>query len=204
MTQETIEHLNRVEAVIREAKRLLGIHGYPDDLRTVMVIGFVDQIIEHHEAMLLLIRAGKVGSAFSLARSVVEGMYRGLWVNFVATDAEVARFERNDEIGLSMTLLAESIDAAYHARGFYVDLKQRSWDGLNSYAHTGMLQLGRRFTGANVAPAYSDAEIFEATTSVTTCILLLAGRFLLRHDHADEARAAEALTETFGPLRRVP
>lgn len=203
MTQETIEHLNRVEAAVREAKRFLGIHGYPDDLRTVMVIGFIDQIIEHHEAMLLLIRADKVGSAFALARSAVEGMYRGLWINFAATDTQVEWFERNDEIGLSMTQLAQSIDAAYHAGNFYEDLKRRSWDGLNSYAHTGMLQLGRRFTGANVEPAYSDAEIFEATTAVTTCILLLVGRFLLLQDHADEARAAEALTETFGPLWRA-
>lgn len=203
MTQETIEHLNQVESAVRQAKRLLGLHGYPDDLRTVMVIGFIDQIIEHHEAMLLLIRADKVGSAFALARSTVEGMYRGLWINFAATDAQVERFERNDDIGLSMTQIAQSIDAAYRAGNFYEDMKRRSWDGLNSYAHTGMLQLGRRFVGANVEPAYSDGEIFEATTAVTTCILLLVGRFLIRQDHADESQAAEALARTFGPIWRA-
>jgi hypothetical protein len=57
MTPETREHLQHCEAAIQEAKRLLAIHGYPDDLRTVMVIGFITQLVEHHEAMLLLIRA---------------------------------------------------------------------------------------------------------------------------------------------------
>jgi Family of unknown function (DUF6988) len=152
--------------------------------------------------MLLLIRADKVGSAFALARSPVEGMYRGMWINFAATDAQVARFERNDDIGLTTTQLAQAIDAAYHAGDFFEDLKRRSWDALNSYAHTGVLQLGRRFREHNVEPAYSDGEIFEITTSVTTCILLLIGKFLAVQGHADECHAAEALTETYGPLRR--
>lgn len=203
MTQETIEHLNQVEGAVGQAKRLLAVHGYPDDLRTVMVIGFVDQIIEHHEAMLLLIRAGKVGSAFALARSLVEGMYRGLWINFVATDVEVTRFERDDNIGLGMTQLARSIDVAYHAEHFFEELKNASWDALNSYAHTGVLQLGRRFREHNVEPAYSDEEIFRITTSVTTCIVVLAGKFLARQGHADECRAAEALIETYGPVARA-
>jgi hypothetical protein len=203
MTQETIEHLNQVEAAVRGVKRLLAGHGYPDELRTVMVIGFIDQIIEHHEAMLLLVHADKVGSAFALARSAVEGMYRGLWINFAASDAQVGRFERNDDIGFSMTELARSIDAAYQAEHFFENLKIRSWDALNSYAHTGVLQLGRRFREHNVEPAYTDGEIFEITTAVTTCILLLVGRFLARQGHADECRAAEALTETYGPVWRA-
>jgi hypothetical protein len=202
MTRETLEHLEHSEAAIQRAKQLLAVHGYPDDLRTVMVIGFITQLIEHHESMLLLIRADKVGSAFALARSPIEGMYRGMWINFSATDAQVARFERNDDIGLNMTQLAQAIDAAYHAGDFFEDLKRRSWDALNSYAHTGVLQLGRRFREGNVEPGYTDGGIFEITTSVTTCILLLIGRFLAAQGHADESRAAEALIETYGPLRR--
>ena len=152
MTPETCEHLQHCEAAIQEAKRLLAIHGYPDDLRTVMVIGFITQLVEHHEAMLLLIRADKVGSAFALARSPVEGMYRGMWINFAATDAQVARFEREDNIGLTMTQLAQAIDAAYHAGDFFEDLKRRSWDALNSYAsqplpreHAAWDSVGSRF-----------------------------------------------------------
>jgi hypothetical protein len=130
MTPEVLGHLNQVEAAVQEAKRLLARHGYLDDRRTVIVIGFIDQIIEHHESTLLLLRNGKTGSAFALARSVVEGMYRGMWINFVATDVQIERFERTDEIGLNMNELACAIDAGYHAEDFFEDLKRRSWTRL--------------------------------------------------------------------------
>lgn len=32
---------------------MLAKHGYPDDLRTVVVVDFIDQIIEHRDAVLL-------------------------------------------------------------------------------------------------------------------------------------------------------
>ena len=47
MTLEVLGHLNHAEAVVQEAKRLLARHGYLDDQRTVMVIGF---ILQDHRA----------------------------------------------------------------------------------------------------------------------------------------------------------
>lgn len=86
MSPETVEHLGRVEEVMRKAKLILARYSYPDDARTVTVMGTVTQIIEHHEAMLLLIRNDKIGSSFALIRSIVEGVYRGMWMNFCATE----------------------------------------------------------------------------------------------------------------------
>ena len=43
---------------------------------------------------LALVPAGKVGSAFALARSIFEGLYRGAWILICATEAELERFER--------------------------------------------------------------------------------------------------------------
>ncbi len=202
MEPETAEHLNKVEEVIEQVKHLLARHGYPDNLRTVIVIGFISQMVEHHEAMLLLIRNGKIGSAFTLARSIVESMYRGMWVNYCATNAQLQEFEQNDDVPLTMTAMARAIDEQYHAEGFFERLKNRSWSTLCSYTHTGLLQLGRRFTGHNVQPDYGDGEILEVTTTVTTCILLLVGKFLAVQDQADECREAERLIETFGPAAR--
>ena len=162
------------------------------------MIGFIDQMIEHHDAMLLLIRSGKVGSAFALARSIVESMYRGLWINFCATDAEIQDFERSDGLPVTMTEMARAIDEKYRAVGFFEDLKNRSWRSLCSYTHTGLLQLGRRFTGVNLQPAYDEEAIREATTSVTTCILLLVGKFLAVQNHDAECLEAEGLVGTYG------
>jgi hypothetical protein len=197
MTPETIEHLKKVEAVIGKEKAILGRQGYPGDLRTVIVAGTIDQMNEHHEAILLLIRNGKVGSGFALARSIVESMYRGLWINFCAPDAYVERFEREDKLPVNMAEMAAAIDATYQADGFFEDLKKHAWPALNSYAHTGTLQLGRRFTGQNVQPNYSDGEIVATTTTITTCVLLLAGKFLAVRNHTNECKEVETLVGTY-------
>jgi hypothetical protein len=202
MTPETEMHLRDVERAIAAAKALLSKHGYPDDLRTVIVAGLIDIMIEHHESMVLLIRSGKIGSVFALLRSVVESMYRGLWLNYCATDAEVMRFEAKDDIPLTLGQMAEAIDDKYRADGFYVDFKKRSWGALNSYTHSGVLQLGRRFTGHELKPAYTDEQVFEATTTATTCVLLLVSRFFVAHNFGDESKETDQLIESYGPAPR--
>ncbi|MFB3815787.1 MAG: hypothetical protein ACE14L_16925 [Terriglobales bacterium] len=41
-----------------------------------MAVGFIDQAIEHHAAVFLLVRSGLIGSAFALSRSVFESPQR--------------------------------------------------------------------------------------------------------------------------------
>jgi hypothetical protein len=199
MKTETDEHLKRLERAIDEAKGLLIRHQYKDDLRTVLVIGFIDQMIEHLEAVLLLVRSGKVGSAFALVRSIFESLYRGGWVLMCATDAELERFEKTDKIDFTLQEMADAIDAKTGLGKFFADLKSRGWKPLNSYTHTGLLQLGRRFTGHKVEPSYKNQEIVEVTTMATTCVLMLIRPFLAAHKHDQEAARMDEVVATYGP-----
>ena len=61
-------------------------------------------------------------------------------------------------------------------------------------------QIGRRFVKDEVANNYSEEEIYEMTTSVTTVVLLTISFFLKEHGHADSAEQIQALLETYGPL----
>jgi len=198
MNPETIEHLKQVETAIDNLKCELNDCAIVVDRRNVILIGTIDQLIEHHASMLLLIRENKVGSAFALSRSIVEGMYRGLWINLCATDDQVNHFEQDDRLPVNMSQMADAIDDKYRAEGFFVDLRQRAWPHLCSYAHTGMLQLGRRFTDHALIPRYSDGEIVEITTSITTCILTMTSKFLAQLNLGSEALVAEQLIGTFG------
>lgn len=198
MRPETIEHLKKVEGAIADANHILAKHNYPDNLRTVIVIGLLATMMEHHKAMLLLIRHGWIGSAFALARSIVESMYRGMWINVCASDAQIQAFEADDKFPVNMPDMAKAIDEAYRAHGFFENLRNRGWAGLCSYTHSGILQLGRRFREHKVQPNYDDREIYEATTTVTTCILILAGKFLAVQNHANESTAVEALVGMYG------
>jgi hypothetical protein len=195
MNEEIKAHLNKLEQVIETAKGMLSRYEYADDLRTVLVAGSIDQMIEHHEATLQLIRSGKIGSAFALARSIFEGLYRGAWILMCATDAELGRFKKEDKLPRKMPELAKALDAKAELGSFFVDLLDRGWRALNSYTHTGLLQLGRRFTGHKLEPAYSDGEIVEITTATTTCVLLLVRPFFAHHRHDDDAKEIDRLNE---------
>src|SRR5258708_15299183 len=85
MTNKLKEHLIRCEKAMQFAKPILGEHGFPDDHRTVTVIGFISVLVEHQESVLLLVMHEKVGSASALVRPVVEGAYRAMWINLPAT-----------------------------------------------------------------------------------------------------------------------
>jgi len=200
MTNELKEHLIRCEKAVQYAKPILGKHGFPDDYRTVTVIGFISVLIEHQESVLLLIMHDKAGSAFALARPIVEGAYRGLWLNLPATDEELKKFNEKDKIDPEFGAIAAALDLAYGTEDFFQDFKNRAWKSLNSYTHGGMHQIGRRFIKHEVLNSYTDGEIYEITTTVTTLVLVLISIFLKKQGHADSAKGIDALIETFGPV----
>ena len=199
MTKELKEHLIRCEKAMQSAKPILGKHGFPTDNRTLTVIGFISWLIEHQESILLLVMHDKAGSASALVRPVVEGAYRALWINLPATDAEVEKFNKKDKIDLEFGDIATALDNAYNMGDFFQDFKTRAWKHLNSYTHGGMHQIGRRFVKQEVANNYSDEEIYEMTTSVTTIVLLAISFFLKKQGHTDSGDQIQALLETYGP-----
>jgi hypothetical protein len=200
MTPKLREHMVKCEKAMQSAKPIIGKHPFPDDYRTTTVIGFISILVEHQEAFLLLVMHDMVGSAFALGRPIVEGMYRALWLNVCATDDDLKRFNEKDEIDLTLAQMADAIDPAHNVGDFFADFKKRAWKALNSYTHTGMLQIGRRFKGHEVVNSYSEGEIYELTTTVTTCVLVVISRFLAKQGHADDAKAIDALLETYGPV----
>ena len=48
-----------------------------------------------------------------------------------------------------------------------------------SYAHSGVLQIARRFTNGDVKPSYSEGEILEVLKATTTAVVLLTRVFFV-------------------------
>jgi hypothetical protein len=178
--------LKVAEGVAAQVKRVITPLEYPDDEWSTTVAAFIDQAFEHHAAIVLLIRSALFGSAFALLRSLVEIVIRGVWIAACATHAEIKRFREKDEIDHSFGNMAKAIDAACGIDYFH-DLKKNNWAALNSYTHTGILQLGRRFTGDKLSPSYKDEEKIEVIRTGTTMLLLIVRPFLARHGHKNEA-----------------
>lgn len=183
----TVENdLKLAEGVANEIKGVITPLKYPDDEWSTTVAAFIDQAFEHQAAIILLIRSALFGSAFALLRSLVEIVVRGVWIAACATDAEIKRFREKDDIDHSFDEMAKAIDATCGI-DFFHDLKKRSWAALNSYTHTGILQLGRRFTGDKLTPSYKDEEKIEVIRTSTTMLLLIVRPFLAKHGHKNEA-----------------
>jgi len=106
MTDELKAHLIRCEKAVQSTKPILAKHGFPDDYRTVTVIGFISMLVEHQESVLVLVMHDNAGSASALVRPIVEGAFRGLWINLPATDEEVKKFNEKDKVDLEFGALA--------------------------------------------------------------------------------------------------
>jgi hypothetical protein len=178
--------LKLAESIANEIKAVITPLKYPDDEWSTTVAAFIDQAFEHHAAIILLTRSALFGSAFALLRSVVEIVFRGVWIAACATPSEITRFRDKDEINPTFGEMAKAIDAACGIN-YFDNLKQQSWDALNSYTHTGVLQLGRRFTGDKLEPSYKDGEKIEVIRTATTMLLLIVRPFLAKHGHQNEA-----------------
>jgi Family of unknown function (DUF6988) len=182
MTPELVKKLQKLELVINSAIPILERHEVKIEaethLRTPLIIAIMSQAIEHHQSMLMLLMHERTGSALTLARSIFDGMYRGLWIDKIATDAEVERFVRNDEIEIPIGEMAKAIDGLSGAGTHFNDLRKIAWGKLCSFSHNGMQQLGRRFTGTLTRPSYSEDQIASITELATVCILFLIQGFL--------------------------
>ncbi|HEY3770866.1 MAG TPA: hypothetical protein VGN44_19490 [Candidatus Angelobacter sp.] len=200
MTNELKEHLVRCEKAMQAAKPIIARHQFQDDSRTVTVIGFISVLIEHQESVLLLVMHDKAGSASALVRPVVEGAFRALWFNLPASDEEVKKFNEKDKIDLEFGEIATALDNAYGIGSFFQNFKTATWKHLNSYTHGGMHQIGRRFVKHEVINNYSERELYEITTTVTTIVLMAVSFFLKRHGHQDSGDEIQALLKGYGPL----
>jgi hypothetical protein len=180
---------------MQSAKPILAKHGFPDDARTVTVIGFISVLVEHQESLLLLIQHDKAGSASALVRPIVEGAYRALWFNLPASDDQVRKFNEKDKIDLEFGEIATALDNAYSMGDFFQGFKTRTWKHLNSYTHGGMHQIGRRFVQRKVANNYSEEE--RMTTTVTTIVSHISFSEARSSDSGNEI---QALLEGYGPV----
>src|SRR3974377_1336517 len=102
MKLELKKHLDKVRGTVTEVDRIVSSHRYPSDKRTVMVMGLLSTIIQHHRSMLQLIKSpGTAGSSWALARDMLKGTRYGLWINSCSVQEHIRRIDKADEVPFS-------------------------------------------------------------------------------------------------------
>jgi hypothetical protein len=184
-----IEDISNRGAEIRSRLcELLSRHELPTDTKTAFLTGFVSIALEHHEAIFLLIKSKLTGSAFALVRLLFDTTVRALWINKVANESQIEKMNRDKLKFPRMSQMLAEIDQNYDTDNFFQSLKE-AWKAMCSYAHSGALQIARRFTNGEVKPSYSDDEIVQALNVTNTVLMLLTRMFFVSmgwHQEADE------------------
>jgi hypothetical protein len=130
--------------------------------RIRIVAGCLDTALEHHKAILLLISRTFFGSAFALVRLLFEAYVRGLWLNRCASAAELELFKA-EKLEKNFGVLIEEIEKIDGFKeGVLSATKLKSWKPMNSYTHSGFMQIARRNTASTIEPNYTEEEVLEA------------------------------------------
>jgi hypothetical protein len=172
-----MERINQELSRNRQVRNQIEIarerQGYPANEQNGALIAYFDIIIEHHDAIGVLIERNLIGSSFALVRPVEETFYRALWVNACATSAQISQLVKDDGFKFPADMM-EKVDTAYATQDFFQELKRSGWSSMCSYTHSGQFQITRRLgSDGGVGPNYSEAEVIEVLRR-TTAVLLLA------------------------------
>jgi len=109
----------------------------------------------------LLVAKSLYGPAFSLMRLMVESYVRGIWIHQCAEEVDLEKFARGS-VPKFNKLLEDIEKLEAHKDKVLSRMKDRSWKDLNSYTHSGYLQVIRRQTETSIEANYDDDEILEA------------------------------------------
>lgn len=114
---------------------------------------------DHLYAITLLMKNTLYSSSFALLRCLFEAYYRGLWLHYCATDAEVSEFLGGAEPPKNIIARIEATPE--FQSGVLSQVKRQGWKAMCAYTHTGGLHLQRWQSADAVEPSFEDAELEE-------------------------------------------
>ena len=146
----------------------------PSEDRSRIAGACLDMALEHQKAIVLLCAHELNGSAVSLIRSEFEAYIRGVWILYCAQDSAIEKFKR-DKLDKSIGELIKDLEERESFDvGVLSYVKARSWGPMNSYTHTGILQVVRRLNDREIVPTYEEGEICEALDTANSFGLMAA------------------------------
>ena len=197
MKVEAADYLDKAWATVAEVERIVDLHEYPNDPRTVLVRGLLATMAQYHRSARLLVQSGFVGPTYVLVRDIIRGTRYALWINCCATSDEILSIHEDDDFGLSSLEMTKEVEAAYQDDPFFLELRDRWGAKLNRYLRGRIVRFGQFCINPKSGLDHKDEEVKEVVTIATLCIVLLASKFLARQKHAVECKEVEALATAY-------
>jgi hypothetical protein len=116
---------------------------------------------EHHHAIVHLIEFKLFAAAFSLVRVEFEAYVRGEWLAQCASDGLVKAFIQGKEPPRINCLLEQLEMLDSFNEKVLSQIKQKTWNSMCAYTHTGGLHVQRWNTEDGIEANYARAEVLE-------------------------------------------
>lgn len=142
----------------------------------LLVVALFSLAVEHHGAILYLLRSGKFdGSAFALTRPLIDAVYRAVWIHLCATSQHIHSIKNGDFRYPGLPNMADAVEKRMnYTNGLFTIIKPFI-TSLHRYTHGGLEQLARRFDDqGNVCATYDDGSKIEVTNVTTAYLVMLA------------------------------
>lgn len=131
----------------------------PGDRRARIASACFDVAIEHQAAIALLSEAKLFGSVYALLRVLFEAFVRGAWLFHCATDADLDRFQKGKLEKKFSDLIKEAETKVGAKDSALSSIHGKTWSAMNSFTHTGFMQVLRRNSKEKTGPNYDPNEI---------------------------------------------
>ena len=153
-------------------------------------------IFDFHRGVLCLLSHKFFGSAFALVRPMVEVVVRAHVVK-MGSEEDLKKL-REDEYRTNLSTVGKEIDAAFGTGDFFENFLKGARNALHSYTHAGVLQLGRRFSGTDLTPNYSEGEVIEVIRTTTSAVFFVTNLVTKHFGFEEEWRQCSKLFEEWG------
>lgn len=169
-----VKRIEQSEALIRWLDKRIEGQTIPTKERAQIVASCLSVALEHHKSIVLTASVSYHSSAFALVRLEFEAYIRGAWFRYYASDEQLDIFKNNrlkKRVGNMITDL-ETKEA--FKVGVLSKMKEESWDAMNSFTHTGLLQVVRQMSSTEIGSNFPEEEIVGALDTADTVALLSA------------------------------
>ncbi|MCI5136894.1 MAG: hypothetical protein D3922_00425 [Candidatus Electrothrix sp. AR1] len=148
------------------------------DGKKEIVIACLDVALEHQKAIILLIAKKHFGSASALMRVLFEAWIRALWLNHCATKEEIEKFMK-DKLKTRFYKLVEDLEGeGIYKQGHILALKEKCWNTMNSFTHTGKYQVKHRVSESSIGSNFSRENINSLIGLTNTTAVLCFSKML--------------------------
>jgi hypothetical protein len=157
----TADEISRAGSYVEELRQSVHELDVPGTNRSRAAGSCLAIAQEHHHAIVRLIEERLFASSFSLLRIEFEAYVRGEWLSLCASDSIVESFLQGKEPPKIDCLLADLEMLDSFNEKVLSQIKQKTWNAMCAYTHTGGLHVQRWNTAEGIESNYSRDEIIE-------------------------------------------